>query len=139
LREIFSLLWIMKVVVFVARRQSLCAYNRQVRQLPEDLQRRECGLIQIGCMYARNFDAGHSPSGGGVQRVLTELRKLAERMASQAAEAATPVRSALDDIRTRHDARLAGVALADVDRCQLTPLEVTETSAGQELTDTSLA
>jgi hypothetical protein len=98
----------MKVVVFVARRQTLCAYNRQVRQLPEDLQRRECALIEVGRKHARDFDAGHSPSGGGVQRVLTELRKLAERMVSPAAEAATPVRSALDDIRARRAARLAG-------------------------------
>jgi hypothetical protein len=36
-----------------------------------------------------------------VQRVLTELRKLAKRMASPAAEAATPVRSELDDLRAR--------------------------------------
>jgi hypothetical protein len=99
----------MKVVVLVARRQSLCAYNRQVRQLPEDLQRRECGLIQIGRMYARNFDAGHSPSGGGVQRVLTELRKLAERMVSPAPETATPVRSELDNIRARRAGRLAAL------------------------------
>jgi hypothetical protein len=95
------------VVVFVARRLTLCAYNRQVRQLPEDLQRRECALVEIGRKYARDFDAGHSPSGGGVQRVLTELRKLAERMVSPAAEAATPVRSELDDIRARRAARLA--------------------------------
>lgn len=72
-----------KVVVLVARRQTLVAYNRQVRQLPGDLQRCECGLIEIGRRHARNFDAGHAPSGGGVQRVLTELRKLAaEREAS---------------------------------------------------------
>ena len=62
----------------MARRQALVAYNRQVRQLPGDLQRRECGLIEIGRQHARNFDAGHFPSGGGVQRVLTELRTLAE-------------------------------------------------------------
>ncbi|MGH4008289.1 MAG: hypothetical protein ACRDTH_09095 [Pseudonocardiaceae bacterium] len=62
----------------MARRRVLVAYNRQVRQLPEDLQRRECGLIAIGRQHARNFDAGHFPSGGGVQRVLTELRALAE-------------------------------------------------------------
>ena len=92
-------------------------------------------MIEIGRQHARNFDAGHFPSGGGVQRVLTELRKLA---AEQIAKTATPVRSALDDLRARRDARLAGVALADVDRCQRTPLEATETSASQELTDTSL-
>jgi hypothetical protein len=99
----------MKVVVLVARRLTLCAYNRQVRLLPEDLQHRECALIEIGRKHARDFDAGHAPSGSGVQRVLTELRKLAERMVSPIAEAATPVRSELDDIRARHDARLAGV------------------------------
>lgn len=47
--------------------------------LPVALQRRECGLIEIGRKHARDFDAGHAPSGGGVQRVLTELRTLAER------------------------------------------------------------
>ena len=36
-----------------------------------------------------------------MQRVLAELRKLAKRMASPAAEAATPVRSELDDLRAR--------------------------------------
>jgi resolvase-like protein len=86
------------VVVLVARRQVLVAYNRQVRQLPGDLQRCECGLIEIGRTHARDFDAGHAPSGSGVRRVLTELRKLAEHMASPAAEAATPMRSELDDI-----------------------------------------
>ena len=60
--------------------------QQQVRQLPETLQRRECGLIKIGRQHARNFDAGHFPSGGGVQRMLTELRKLAERAASQVAK-----------------------------------------------------
>ena len=58
-------------------------------QLPETLQRRECGLIEIGRQHARNFDAGHAPSGGGVQRVLTELRTLAaERPASPVASKA---------------------------------------------------
>ena len=74
------------MVVLVARRRVLVAFNRQVRQLPVALQRRECGLIAIGRQHARNFDAGHAPSGGGVQRVLTELRRLAaERAASPVA------------------------------------------------------
>jgi hypothetical protein len=89
----------------VARRQVLVAYNRQVRLLPEDLQHRECGLIEIGRKHARDFDAGHAPSGGGVQRVLTELRKLA---AKQTATRATPVRSELDNLRSRRAARLTG-------------------------------
>jgi len=66
----------------------LVAYNRQVRQLPVALQRRECALIEIGRLHARNFDAGHFPSGSGVQRVLTELRTLAERAASPGASQA---------------------------------------------------
>jgi hypothetical protein len=74
------------------------------------LQRRECGLIEIGRQHARNFDAGHFPSGGGMQRVLTELRRLAEHMASPAATTATPVRSELDDIRARCAGRLTDAA-----------------------------
>jgi hypothetical protein len=61
--------------------------------------------VEIGRQHARNFDAGHAPSGGATQRVLAELRKLAERTASQAATTATPVSSALDDIRARRDAQ----------------------------------
>jgi hypothetical protein len=67
-------------------------------------------LIKIGRQHARDFDAGHAPSGGAAQRVLAELRKLAERMASQAAEAATPVSSELDNIRARRAGRLATLA-----------------------------
>ncbi len=88
-------------MVLVARRQVVTACNRQVRQLPEDLQHRECALIEIGRKHARDFDAGHAPSGGGVQRVLTELRKLARHMVSPAATTATPVLSVLDDLRAR--------------------------------------
>jgi hypothetical protein len=62
--------------------------------------------VEIGRQHARNFDAGHFASGGAAQRVLTELRKLAERAASQAA---TPVRSVLDDLRARRAARLSDV------------------------------
>lgn len=81
-------------------------YAAQV--LVQDLQRRECGLIEIGRQHARNFDHGHHPSGSSAQRVLTELRKLAERMASQAATTATPVSSELDNLRARRAARLTG-------------------------------
>ena len=91
----------------MARRQVLFAYNRQIRLLPEELQHRECGLIEVGRQHARNFDAGHIPSGTACHRVLTDLRKLAERAAAQAAEAATPGRNALDDIRARRAVRLA--------------------------------
>jgi hypothetical protein len=100
--------------MLVARRRTLCAYNRQVRRLPEELQQCECGLIEIGRKHARDFDAGHFASGGAAHRVLTELRTLADRAASQAAEAATPGRGELDDIRARRAARLA--ALADRER-----------------------
>jgi hypothetical protein len=77
-------------------------------RLPEELQHRECALIEIGRRHARDFDAGHSPSGGAAQWVLIELRKLAERMASPAVEAATPVHNELDNIRARLAARLTG-------------------------------
>jgi hypothetical protein len=84
----------------------LVAYNAQVRLLPNELVEQKCGLVEIGRQHARNFDAGHAPSGSGAQRVLTELRKLAERMASRATESATPMRSELDNIRVRRAARL---------------------------------
>jgi hypothetical protein len=54
-------------VVLVARRQALVAYNRQILQFPLALQRRECGLIEIGRWHARNFDAGHASSDLGAQ------------------------------------------------------------------------
>jgi hypothetical protein len=92
----------------VARREVLVAYNAQVRQLPGDLQHRECGLIQIGRQHARNFDAGHHPSGNSAARVLTELRKLAAKRAStRDSQTATPVKSELDRLRERHASRLA--------------------------------
>ncbi|MGH4012055.1 MAG: hypothetical protein ACRDTH_28510 [Pseudonocardiaceae bacterium] len=53
------------------------AFHQQVRQRPETLQQRECGLIEVGRQHTLNFGAGHAPSGSGVQRVLTELRTLA--------------------------------------------------------------
>lgn len=86
-------------------RAALVAFNKQVRQLPEDLQARECGLIEVGRMHARDFDDGHSASGGGVQRVLAELRRLAHREAKAAAQRPVePVRSELDDLRARRAA-----------------------------------
>jgi hypothetical protein len=89
----------------------LFAYNQQVHLLPEDLQRCECGLIEVGRQHARNFDAGHIPSGTACHRVLTELSKLAERMAaSQAAEAATLMHNELNEIRARRAALLAEAA-----------------------------
>jgi hypothetical protein len=86
----------------VARRQVVTAYNRQVRQLPEDLQHRECALIEIGRKHARDFDAGHAPSGSGARRVLTELRRLA---VEQAATTTTSVSGELDNIRARRAGR----------------------------------
>lgn len=88
------------------------AYNKQIRQLPADIVVRECGLIELGRMHARNFDAGHSPSGGGVQRVLSELRRLkiqedratAKALADQPTELA---KSDLDDLRARRAHRTA--------------------------------
>lgn len=89
-----------------ARDSTLTAYNKQARQLPEDIQQREYALVETGRQHARNSDAGYSANGGAAQRVLTELRKLAERAAPQAATTATPVRSKLDDLRARRATRL---------------------------------
>ncbi|MGH3549434.1 MAG: hypothetical protein ACRDQU_15275 [Pseudonocardiaceae bacterium] len=89
-------------------RSALVAFNKQVRQLPAELQAQECGLIEIGRQHARDFDAGHSPSGGGVQRVLRELRALAKQLAPvAAAERRVEARSELDALRERRAAHRA--------------------------------
>ncbi|MGH3795959.1 MAG: hypothetical protein ACRDSP_13840 [Pseudonocardiaceae bacterium] len=85
-------------------RSALVAFNKQVRQLPAELQAQECGLVEIGRQHARDFDAGHSPSGGGVQRVLRELRTLANRVAPGAAAQQPEARSELDVLRERRAA-----------------------------------
>lgn len=98
----------------LATRTILSAYNKQVRQLPVDLQARECGLIELGRLHARNFDAGHNPSGSGVQRVLDKLRALAKAQAREAdkqcevnkqAEQPAAVTSELDALRVRRSNR----------------------------------
>jgi hypothetical protein len=83
----------------------LDAYEDQVRQLPAELQLAECGLIEIGRRHAQDFDKGHEPSGGGVQRVLTELRKL-HREWSSLLPAEQP-RSELDIVRHKRNQRLS--------------------------------
>jgi hypothetical protein len=88
------------------------AFNKQVRQLSPDIRERECGLIEIGRSHARKFDGGHSPSGGGVERVLAQLRRLAQREEREAAKVrvqqpATPVKSDLDELRARRANRSA--------------------------------
>jgi hypothetical protein len=87
-------------------RTTLTAFNKQIRQLSDDIQHKECGLIELGRMHSRNFDAGHHASGGGVQRVLAELRRLAQReekaaVKAQAQTPVQPVRSQLDELRAR--------------------------------------
>lgn len=57
--------------------ETLAAYERQIARLPQVLRDAECGLIEVGRGHARSFDAGVDSAGGGVQRVLAELRKLA--------------------------------------------------------------
>lgn len=81
------------------------AYEDQVRQLPAELQLAECGLIEIGRRHAQDFDKGHEPSGGGVQRVLTELRKL-HREWSSLLPADQP-RSELDAVRAKRNQRMS--------------------------------
>jgi pyruvate-formate lyase len=66
-------------------------------------------LIEIGRKHARNFDAGHHPSGNSAARVLAELRKLAAKRASAGdSKTATLVKSELDRIREHRASRLAG-------------------------------
>lgn len=82
------------------------AFNKQIRQLSPEIQQRECGLIEIGRMHARNFDAGYNPGGGGVERVLAQLRRLAQReerdtVKANATQPAEPVTSDLDVLRAR--------------------------------------
>ena len=54
-------------------------YERQIMKLTSELRDRECALIELGRESARRFDDGHDPAGSRVQRVLTDLRKLADR------------------------------------------------------------
>jgi hypothetical protein len=84
-------------------RTTLLAFNKQIRQLSQDIQERECGLIELGRQHARNFDGGHHASGGGVQRVLAELRRLAQReeKTTTKQQAVEPERSELDLLRAR--------------------------------------
>jgi hypothetical protein len=83
-------------------RTTLTAFNKQIRQLSEDIQVRECGVIELGRMYARAFDGGHHASGGGVQRVLAELRRIAQREEKVKTQTPVqPVRSQLDELRAR--------------------------------------
>jgi hypothetical protein len=81
------------------------AYQDQIRQLPLELQLAECALIAIGRKHAEDFDKGHEPSGGGIQRVLTELRKLHREWNSQLP--ADPQQSELDAVRAKRDQRLS--------------------------------
>jgi hypothetical protein len=81
------------------------AYQDQIRQLPLELQLAECALIAIGRKHAQDFDKGHEPSGGGIQRVLTELRKLAREWNSQTP--ANQSQSELDAVRAKRNQRLS--------------------------------
>jgi hypothetical protein len=117
----------------VGSRTALAAFNRQVRQLPEDLQRRECGLIAIGRQHARDFDCGHSPSGGRVQRVLTELRKLAERTTSLR----SPPQPAEMPGASLTQSELAALIGSQTPRIESVPPAVT--SAGQEAIEAGCA
>jgi hypothetical protein len=83
----------------------LDAYEDQIRQLPPEIQQAECCLIQIGRRHAQDFDAGHEPSGGGVQRVLKELRAIAESWTNPQT-AQKPV-SDLDAVRAKRNSRLS--------------------------------
>lgn len=81
------------------------AYEDQIRQLPLELQLQECGVIQVGRRHAQDFDAGHEPSGAGVQRVLIDLRKLRSAWSEQKPPD-QPV-SDLDAVRAKRNHRLS--------------------------------
>lgn len=83
----------------------LDAYEDQIRQLPAELQLAECCLIQIGRRHAEDFDKGHEPSGGGVQRVLKELRAIHAEWDQSPQD--KPV-SDLDAVRAKRNNRLSG-------------------------------
>jgi hypothetical protein len=82
---------------------ALSAYLAQVRLLPAELVERESCLVQIGRQHAVAFDQGHQPSGCALQRVLAELRKLAQ----EKERAGRPKSNELDQIRAKREKRLS--------------------------------
>jgi hypothetical protein len=84
---------------------ALGSYLAQVRLLPAELVERECGLIQIGRQHALAFDQGHQPSGCALQRVLAELRKLAQE--KERVALGRPKSNDLDRIRAKREKRLS--------------------------------
>lgn len=92
-------------------RNVTAAFERQVSQLPADVQVNEAGLIELGRESARRFDDGVDAAGSRVQRVLTELRRVADRWERLTLPAAQPVeaeRSQLDELRARRQQRESG-------------------------------
>lgn len=81
-------------------------FEAQVAQYSADVLRTECALIEIGRESARRFDAGNGADGSRVHRVLTDLRKLAERWERLTVPApAAPEVTELDKIRARRAAQ----------------------------------
>lgn len=77
-------------------------YEVQIRQFSAELLQRECALVELGRESARRFDDGHDPSGSRVHRVLTDLRRLAERWERLTVPPPPPPEvSELDRIRAR--------------------------------------
>lgn len=86
-------------------------YEAQISQYSADLLQRECGLVEIGRESAQRFDDGHDPAGSRVQRVLAELRKLAERWERLTVLPAAPIEPALselDQLRAKRERRTSG-------------------------------
>lgn len=82
----------------------IAAFEKQLTHFTPDLRTRECALVALGRRYAADFEAGHAPSGSGVQRVLAELRRLAKEDAKAAAAAKQPEMNELDRLRSRRKA-----------------------------------
>jgi hypothetical protein len=97
----------MSRTVRISYNTTLAAYDAQVRQLPEDIQTRECGLIEAGRAYAREFDDGHRPSLGGVVRVLADLRRLVKQDA-KVGDGSVVAWGELEALRERRAARNTG-------------------------------
>ena len=86
------------------------AYNNHIKSLPQELQEREAALIEVGRQHARNFDAGHFPSGNAVQRVLAELRRMTVRFGREQIKPAPAQKSDLDKLRDKRAQRLSGAS-----------------------------
>lgn len=84
---------------------TLGAYLTQVKMLPEEIQRNEVTLIELGRRLAESFDKGDRASGVALRGLLSDLRRLTRQWERLDA---IEQRSKLDEIRNRRSSRLSG-------------------------------